>query len=484
MALSSNLVWEVRPTAGSDNNGGGFGPGGGGTDWSQQNSPQYAITTATTAAANAIILSALAATDMVGNVCQIISGTNFITGFYKIISISAGVSFTLDRTCTSAAGASGVINIGGALATIAAAVAPAVSNNIIYIKATGTYTVTTSLVLTGANSVTGTPFSFIGYTTTRGDNGQVTWTTATNSIDLVQFNSSAYGYLFQNIKFTNTAGTRADGLSAKSSNAYGIQVDNCVFDGCQIGIDGNFASIFEFASLLVTNTEIKNSVSHGVFNSGETHIHGCYIHANGGDGIRISNSAATVNSGTLTVENSIIKSNTGLGINNISTQIPNVVGYRYAIIKSCAIINNTSDGIAFGTGGNSVTGLLLWNCIIDNNGGFGINFQTSQSAGFSDVRNNAFKSNTSGNRSNFAFGSASDVTLTAECFTNRGSADFSLNSTAGGGAACKGAGYPGVLTIGGTGFVDIGPLQSSGGGASTTIVVSPNVINYLVDQGV
>ena len=104
MAIATTIVWELR-TTGVDTNGGGYKPGATGTDFSQQDAAQYALTGVTTAAADAILLTANAAADMVGNICQIRSGTNFTTGFYEILSVVVGVSITLDRTCTSAAGA-------------------------------------------------------------------------------------------------------------------------------------------------------------------------------------------------------------------------------------------------------------------------------------------------------------------------------------------------------------------------------------------
>ena len=116
MAISASVVWEFESGATANMvNGGGFHTGASGTDYSQQAAAQYNLTTVTTAAANAICLSASADATMVGNIAHIISGTNFTAGWYEIISVVAGVSFTLDRTCTSAAGSLGIINIGGAL---------------------------------------------------------------------------------------------------------------------------------------------------------------------------------------------------------------------------------------------------------------------------------------------------------------------------------------------------------------------------------
>jgi len=98
--LSGLIVWEIRSN-GNDNNGGGFKTGASGTDYSQQTSPQYALTSVTTAGAGATFLLASASADMVGNIAHVVSGTNFTAGFYEITSVSVGVSVTCDANiCT------------------------------------------------------------------------------------------------------------------------------------------------------------------------------------------------------------------------------------------------------------------------------------------------------------------------------------------------------------------------------------------------
>lgn len=116
MAINAACIWEIRQDATPSNaNGGGYVTGMGGSDFSQQTAAQYNLTGVTTAAANAILLSASAASDMVGNIAHIVSGTNFTVGWYEIISVVVGVSITVDRNATTAAGTTGVVNIGGAM---------------------------------------------------------------------------------------------------------------------------------------------------------------------------------------------------------------------------------------------------------------------------------------------------------------------------------------------------------------------------------
>lgn len=56
--------------------------------------------------------------------------------------------------------------------------------------------------------------------------------------------------------------------------------------------------------------------------------------------------------------------------------------------------------------------------------------------------------------------SGPDIDLSGDPFTDAANGDFSLNTTAGAGAACRGAGYPGALLDGvNVGYTDVGALQ-------------------------
>jgi len=210
-AISANTVWQVR-TDGADTNGGGFVTGASGTDFTDQAAAQYALTGVTTAGADAILLDANAAANMVGNIANIVSGTNFTAGSYEIISVVAGVSITLDRTCTSGAGALGVVNIGGSKLTLADVDDDMIGGNICYIKA-GTYTVTSTWSLTLNTNL---PINFIGFNTTRTfnntDSTRPLITTATNSTVLITGNA-AQNVIFKNLEFTTTAGTKVAALA-------------------------------------------------------------------------------------------------------------------------------------------------------------------------------------------------------------------------------------------------------------------------------
>lgn len=248
MAIASTMVWEVRPTATAGNaNGGGFKPGASGTDFSQQDAAQYNLTGVTTAAADAILLHASAAADMVGNIANITGGTNFTVGRYEIISIVAGVSITLDRNCTTAAGSAGVVNIGGALnfGTADDAVFESMTaGNTMYIKA-GTYIMTALSVAAAGSGVS--PITISGYNTTRGDNpafgnqpvlafgaNTATFTSYYMISNLTITTTAASGLaagtgsLIQNCKSTNSSGTvNRDAFRTSTSGCDGYRIIDC-----------------------------------------------------------------------------------------------------------------------------------------------------------------------------------------------------------------------------------------------------------------
>lgn len=306
IAISSSVVWEVRAGATAANaNGGGFKPGASGVDYSQQGTAQYNLTLVTTAAANATLLSASAATDMVGNIAHIISGTNFTTGWYEIISVVAGVSITLDRTCTTAAGASGVVNIGGAISlnsstanqTDTLFASSLVAGNTVWIKGA----LTLAATFTATAGASGTPINMFGYNATRGDNPTgsnrpsincaafVYTGGASNLISNVIFSGTASNILTvsgssltRNCKITNTSTTAGrTALNVASSNTTiwdceaisyrgqacsvgnSAQIDGCYFHDSDIGV-----LLTGSTGVYLINSIISSNVTQAISNTG------------------------------------------------------------------------------------------------------------------------------------------------------------------------------------------------------------------------
>lgn len=457
MALSNAMVFEVR-TTGSDTNGAGYKTGATGTDYSQQNAAQYALTGLTTAAANAIILTASASADMVGNCIQITGGTNFIVGTYEITSVSVGVSITVDRNCTSAAGALGVGNIGGALATVGAAVAlMTVTGMISYVK-NGVYSISSGISTPSGINITLGICQIIGYNTTRGDiipGGGLTRPSLKATAAITSYTESRGGFRLINFILDGNAKTGTTGalLSGATSNMF-----NCLIkDQSGIGI-----SLTGAGASFNGGGEISGCAG-APFSSGQTGglIEDSYIHDN--------TASCSIISNGVTLLRVIFSKNTGASTDGC------IISAAYSsnrhVVRDCIFYKNGRDGYRFtGTYANDgVSG-----CIFVDNVGIGLN-----SSGMTPVNtdpllhHNAFYNSTGTARSgnNAGWG---DITLTGNPFVDGDNGNFALNNTAGGGAALKAAGFPGILPAGGTGYKDIGPLQhadpaSSSGGSYTFV---------------
>jgi hypothetical protein len=468
MALPVDITRFVCRDDGSDNNGGGWIEGGTGTDYSNQAAAQYSLTGLTTTGASAVILTAAASADMVSNLIQILTGTNFILGFYRILSVVVGVSITVDRNATTGVGAAGTGSIGGSLLTIQKAFAALPAGCQTYAK--GTFSNTAAIVLPALTNDNTFPARLTGFTATIGDGGRCTLTTATNSINVIDLNAQI-GWQFSNLRITSTAVTPGDGVHALSggANARAITFINCRIDHVNVGINGNFQIDWGIEFLTLVATEIDHCVSNGYQNSYGGKEIGCYIHENGGHGFAYSGGSQ----GGLSLDAvaSTHWKNTGNGFDDsINTGIPGAVP-RVFSIQNCDIVDNaTGVNITGGGGTNSEQGLTLVNCIIYGNT-LGVDTHTATMIIAVD-QNNAYKNTT--DVSGWIKG-AGDVTLTGDPFNGRTSNDFSLNNTAGAGAACKAAGYPGVTAFG-TGHIDIGALQSaSGGGGGGGLLTHPGM---------
>ena len=422
-----------------------------------------AITNGTTTVATVATVSAAA--DMVGNIAYIAGGTGSITaGWYQIISQITGVSITVDTSAGLTAGTGVTINIGGAMATVSAAVAAAVVSNTFWIRGgSGAYTVTTALSLTFVN--TNGPMIFNGYGTTRGDGVQAVWTTSTNSIHLISFGSGGpVNYIFRSIKFTNTAGTPLDGMHASSSTVTDVTIQNCYFSGFRYAINGDYAIDYQFNLLLLDGVEITTSTTDGVINSGNTVITESYIHGNTGYGVNITSFQGV---GGLVLRRTVLQSNGASGvILDNGTISPSVV---YVDAANCAFVSNAADGLRV-TNAHTATNppMQVINSIFSSNSGWGINLTGGGgNYAWGDFRANAYYNNTSGTITGGILTGIGDVTLSASPFVS--STDFGLNKTAGGGAACKAVGWQGGTLLSAGGSIDIGPVQSAGGSSPSPV---------------
>ena len=234
-AITATTVWEVR-SAGADTNGGGFDPSvtSPGTDYSQQASPQYTVSTATSAGAGAVLLFAAAAADANGNVLQITAGTNATVGFYTIVSVSAGVSVTVNANCTTGAASGVTFKIGGALATPSKPASALVPGNKMYIKGSLSRSSSDTFSVSGTAAL---PIVFEGYTSTRGDAYNPTNVRINGVKGLVLTNVPTITYAAGSIWNMNVAYNQLRNLAFVGSYGFGgivITGANATLIGCSI----------------------------------------------------------------------------------------------------------------------------------------------------------------------------------------------------------------------------------------------------------
>jgi hypothetical protein len=454
MALPATAVWEVRPTVGSDTNGGGFDSTKSGTDYSQQNSKNSSgnnISTADAASASAGTLTSATASftsAIVGNIIYI-SGSGATTGWYEVTSFTNSTTVILDRS--PGTGTGWTMNIGGAWASLTPWITAAVAGNTTWVKATGIYSLGTHLTLNISGGGNGQLTLIAGYTTTRGDNGQVTINCSTTLTGSACINVQTNGVVFANFL-----------VSANGNSARGVQIgvgQSAMYNVVCTGFTDSFAFFSGNTGIMFVNCLASSCTCPGFSISGWGSLIECYA-----IGCQIGFSLN--NAGLTNLLRCIAANNTG------STSYH---GFDVQANQNSLLIN---DCVAYGNGGDGFrleeaqqTVYMVQNNISYGNTGFGFNYPVAPTGMFFGINYNAYGSNGSGNLNNIPAG-ANDVTLSSNPFINASGGTFTLNTNVGGGAACRTAGFQGTNGGATSGSIDIGAIQSavSGGGGSHGII--------------
>jgi parallel beta helix pectate lyase-like protein len=479
-AISVSTAWEVRPTVGASTNGGGFVAGATGTDISQFNNKNAAAcsscqsSTANLSTADAVangtttITSATAAFSaaIVGNIIYFQGGTGSIAAVRKQVTVfTNATTITIDSAI--AASVTMTMNIGGALDTITTSLLFNTAGNIIFVKATGTNTITASIVLNNNQTPSATvPMSqIIGYTTTRTDNGRATIQASTNS-GITMLGGGNAGWVIRNFVLDCNSLTTCTSLGpnfyTEVSNVKAMNFTSCGLCAGQGGSNGS----------TTTDSEITGGVSGciaGIENtSGLSSIERNWIHDNSCLGILSNDSTSILFN--------VISNNVGVTTDGIQTG-----SSRGLTIMNNTIYKSGRHGINVAQGELGIGGNIR-NNILSDNGGFGI--VGANVAGWPAQPwwdGNFYFNNTSGTRHfmddtgtvNPINGAAPyvntlDVIGSATPFTSAGTNNYTLNSTAGGGAAAKGTASPGALPgLSQTGSMSFGALQPTTAAGAT-----------------
>lgn len=429
-ALLGTTVLEVR-TTGSDSNGGGWVPGTvGGVDYSQSDTPIVSVGDATTAGTTTVVSSAANfPANCVGNLVCISGGTGALApGWYQIITRSAPSTITVDRTIAGSNNA--ILKVGGALNHPSRAqILNGTLGMDIWVKA-GTYNISSAgagvyggRIQTGGSAANATRWE--GYNTTRGDIG-----TTVTSLTRPKFlaDTLTTPSIFESLGNVTVIGIEADAASkaiapftctsqtnyvncvarnALSNNGFTAgTAQRCLAVSCGTG----FQCYSIWACVAVSCTS-----------------QGFYPYYNVTDSID-NGSAIGFN---LTAEAVTAINCTAYGGNNFGFSLANT-GATHCY--NCVAVNRATKG--FNGSGNRNN--LLIRCAVYNNG----STHDTAAADIWQVDNL--------------------ITLTADPFVNAAAGNFALNTTAGGGAALRGLGYPQTFASGLTSSAtNVGAVQNS-----------------------
>lgn len=314
----------------------------------------------------------------------------------------------------------------------------------------GTITMSTS-------GTAGNPVWLRGYGSTPGDGTKFHWTG-----DLTQ---SGDGVILECLDCENSSGTarmyyltgqtrivRSRAVHTLTGSAVfasiGITAPGCAVLGCEASIAGNRtgsdgAAISAPTYAIIVGSQVKGSGNAQAILTTATaesaSVIGCTIDGNGDDGIAINGGA------------------------------PRAVAAVYGnSIYNCDDAISLPTVFAIGSDGS----LLVVNNIIYSCTGYGVNNSSGTDFVEALVLNNAMGSLTSGRLNGFGnLEEISSISLTGDPWTDAANGDFTLNNTAGAGAACRTVGFPTDIDHDGStdNYADIGALQhqDSGGGGGT-----------------
>jgi hypothetical protein len=441
MAIATATAWEVR-TTGSSTNGGGYSSGG--TDYSQQDAAQIALTdvATTTSSTSVTSASALFTSAMVGNVVYITGGTAPIATQRRQITVfNSATSVTLDQAPGNT-GTGATMNVGGAVESPGTAASAHVAGNTIWVKS-GTYSVTSAstnvsggcVSLTAGTNAAAT--RFIGYGSTRGDGTKpLLQASGISTFTLVAMAGNCQA---ANVSVDGASLTGSRGILAGTAGSlvYRCKAANCTNNGIITLV--SCPAILCEATGCATQPAIATACAYG-----------CAAYANTVSGF--------THNGAGTFTNCVSSNNTGGSSNGFTLSSNNTA-------VNCAAYANGASGFSVSAEGACI------NCLAVNNAAYGYTSASADDNAY--LFNCAAYNNTSGGfNPNLAANQVGTAAVTANPFTNAPGNDFSLNATAGGGAACRAAGLLGVFPPGlsTTGYADIGAAQHADPASITYVV--------------
>ncbi len=443
MAILASANWYIR-AGGNALNGGGFDAAiaGAGTNYCDQDAPQLSLTDLATPGAGSTTLTSATGgftAAMIGNCIRIASGTPFQAGYYFVTAYTDTNTVTLDRTPSSGgAGSGGTGRLGGAFAsfsgsfssggtvtapTIASPVKP--GNQINICGSGGDAPSSADFTQTGyasypAGDSTDGQIRVVGY------NGRP----RIDINDIFFYNTQDWRFEHLLLKLTGGANDSYGRISLSGAwrvHAHDIRIDQAGYD-----VTGLEVTVATECELVNTGSSSAGTRPGILARSFPVLVKGNIVTGWRGNGIT-----------TLGIIGAITRNIvTGCKGHGISAAIGDTA---YGVELAHNVMHgNTGDGIRV-EDATAARGTRLLNNISYGNGGYGVKYNTGTVSVNDRLKEifdyNAFGANTAGALYGVSAG-AHDITLSADPFTNAAGGDYSLNSTAGGGAALKGVAFP------------------------------------------
>lgn len=418
---------------GLDNNGAGYAAslaGVASVDYTGQVGPRVSVSDGV-CTGNTTLTSATGvfSADLIGNALTLVAGSTF-QGYWWVIAVGSSTSLTLDRNGPNNTGMR--VSIGGA-GNLDQDGFPFITNpflvagNKIWLKGPGAlagdYTISTNSLDLSVSGTGSTPVVLEGYTTTKGDGGRPTITTATAALDCVTV-SGAFN-IVRNIAVTST-GSAFGGLSVTgNANAF----VNCKITGVlplRLSGNRNFFRGCDISGAPATRDGVSmaNTFTNDFFD--------CTIHDNAVNGVSLSTD------GPSSFVNCLIYAN---GQDGISQPVGGQNGVQ---IVNCTVWNNGRDGVRLAS--TAAAGIfkdvLVVRSVFGKNGGYDLNYSVGDVSAVPSMADwiaaaldcNAFYTTGTGRYHNLPANSG-DLVLTASPFTS--DSDFTLNDTTGAGASIR-----------------------------------------------
>lgn len=374
--------------------------------------------------------------NFIGNTIKITSGTGFTVQRVYVVSTS-----TITATCDKSIGTGGSVGgngrLGGSLLSVGQAASHVVAFGAIYIKS-GSYTITSASTNVAGGCVTLSGLNdnkIIGYGTVRGDMGTAPVLTASGISTFTMFTALPSDTWIYNLTLDGAGLTSGRGIKADAGRnifykLWGKNFTNSAF--------------YSFNTSDQTYVMCRASGCTTLSAFLARRMFGCQAYDNTGGGFGSAG-------GLSLVVDCIAYGNTGDGFNCSILDV----------FINCTSYANSGDGF-------DVSKSTLINCISEGNTGYGFRVST----GPSQLNHCAAYTNTAGDilyTAGVFTMTEGFVTGTGSFFTNAAADDFSLNNTAGAGAAVRAVGLPGTYPDGlSIAYLDMGAVQhadpaSSGG---------------------